>query len=770
MEQSQDKFKDSFEKSPIGILFFDKEGKLTDANQSALKIGGIPSLNDVMGFNVFDDPNVASIKDKLLEKGSIKIQAPFNFDYFKKLGVYNPTRSGTAVIDLIISVIESGFLVQIQDITEIKHIGEELRESEENFRVIADESPVSITVYRNNRHLYVNPATESLLGYTKEELLEMNFMDFIHPDYRNMIKELACARMEGDQKQKRFESKIITKDGKEKWTETSSSIINYKGAPAGIVTSIDISERKKAEEDLKLKNEQLRLSLESANAGMWIRDPVGEWKATPELNTLFGRSIDDPPLLEDEFIDYIHPEDLQRLIIDWNAAKKGDYDYDQEYRVIWPDGSIHWLSSKGKMFLEYDKPRFIGITFDVTKPKKIEEDLRKLSKNLENTVKKRTLELKNAYESLKESEEKFRLIFDEADDSIVLNEMMENGLPGKIIEANEATTKRLGYTKEELLNMTPVDIVTPECRAEMPKNAEEIRKKGFAIFESIHVTKDGRKIPVEVNNHIIKFKGKQTALTVVRDITNRKKMQKTLKETIDELKRSNQELQQFAYITSHDLQEPLRTMGSYAGLLKRRYKGQLNSDADEFINYMVDGATRMQDMIKGLLEYSRVGTKGGELRYFSSENALNNALTNLKSLIYECNAEVSHGPLPIIYADESQITRIFQNLIGNALKFHKEGVKPKINIKARKEDKKYVFSVSDNGIGLEEQYTDKIFELFKRLHAIGEYGGAGIGLAIVKRIVDRHGGRIWVESKFGEGSTFYFTLPFDENEVIEFKE
>ena len=229
-----------------------------------------------------------------------------------------------------------------------------------------------------------------------------------------------------------------------------------------------------------------------------------------------------------------------------------------------------------------------------------------------------------------------------------------------------------------------------------------------------------------------------TVFTVSHDITELKQAEKQLKETIQELERSNKELQSFAYITSHDLQEPLRTMGNYAGLLKRRYEGRFDEDADVFLDYMVKGASRMRDMIQGLLDYSRVGTKGKDFSEFSVEDALDKAISNLESSIQECHAEVTHDNLPTIIADEEQISRVFQNLIGNALKFRKEDVKPKIHISALKEGNEYVFSVCDNGIGLEEQYSDKIFEVFKRLHAIGEYRGAGIGLAIVKRIIERH--------------------------------
>ncbi|MGZ7108726.1 MAG: ATP-binding protein, partial [Methanobacterium sp.] len=275
--------------------------------------------------------------------------------------------------------------------------------------------------------------------------------------------------------------------------------------------------------------------------------------------------------------------------------------------------------------------------------------------------------------------------------------------------------------------------------------------------ETTFKAEDGTVLPTEIFTQFLE--DVNSIYMIITDLSYFKHAEKQLKETIDELERSNEELQSFAYITSHDLQEPLRTMGNYAGLLKHRYGGQLDSDADDFLDFMASGAARLQDMITGLLEYSSVGTQGGVFKKFNAEEALNTALTNLKSPIEECHTEITHDPLPEITADKSQITRVFQNLISNALKFRKKGIRPKIHISARKKGNEYVFSVSDNGIGLEEQYSDRIFEVFKRLHTIGEYQGAGIGLAIIKRIIDLHNGRVWVESEFGVGSTFYFTIP-----------
>lgn len=240
-----------------------------------------------------------------------------------------------------------------------------------------------------------------------------------------------------------------------------------------------------------------------------------------------------------------------------------------------------------------------------------------------------------------------------------------------------------------------------------------------------------------------------------------KKSEKDLKQLIGELKRSNEELQQFAYVTSHDLQEPLRTITSFTQLLERRYKDKLDDNADEFIEYIVDASKRMQHLIKDLLKYSRVTTKGKEFKLTDAEEILQNTISNLYALIDKNNAEITHDKLPKIMADERQISQLFQNLISNSIKFRQPDIPPKIHISAKddKEKNEYLFSVSDNGIGIDKQYFDRIFTIFQRLHTKEEYEGTGIGLSISKKIVERHGGKIWVESKPTVGSTFYFTIP-----------
>ena len=229
-------------------------------------------------------------------------------------------------------------------------------------------------------------------------------------------------------------------------------------------------------------------------------------------------------------------------------------------------------------------------------------------------------------------------------------------------------------------------------------------------------------------------------------------------EQAEELARSNRELEQFAYVASHDLQEPLRMVSSYVELLGRRYSGKLDERAEKYIYFAVDGATRMQRLITDLLAYSRVGTQGGELAPTDTAPAVKEALSNLEVAVADSKARVTYPDLPQVTADSSQLVQLFQNLIGNALKFKGEQ-RPRVEVNAQRDGSYWLFSVRDNGVGFDQRYADRVFGVFKRLHRNSEIPGTGIGLAICQRIIDRHGGRIWAESEPGKGATFYFTLP-----------
>ncbi len=421
-------------------------------------------------------------------------------------------------------------------------------------------------------------------------------------------------------------------------------------------------------------------------------------------------------------------------------------------------GRIAWFNtSKVPLFgFKGSVIGILGVSNDITELKRTEEELIQARDHLEDQVKKQTVKLQEAYNSLKETESQFRALAENSPDLIIRVNRDLNYL-----YVNSTIEEITGNPPEFYIGKNIDEIGLPEKYISYFKeNYLELFKTGKTIhgeyeFSTINGLKFYKTSIVPEYN----TKGEiETALTLTRNISERKKLEDDLKELVNELERSNEELQQFAYVISHDLQEPLRTISSFTQLLERRYKGKLDKDADEFINFIVDGSNRMNQMIKDLLQYSRVTTQGGEFSKTDAEEVLKQTLSNLKTVITENNADITYDHLPTVMADDKQLQRVFQNLILNAIKFKKPDEPPKIHISADKDSNEYIFSISDNGIGIEKQYFDRIFTVFQRLHTRIEYEGTGIGLSIVKRIIERHGGRIWVESELGKGSTFYFTL------------
>jgi PAS domain S-box-containing protein len=331
---------------------------------------------------------------------------------------------------------------------------------------------------------------------------------------------------------------------------------------------------------------------------------------------------------------------------------------------------------------------------------------------------------------------------------------------GKITDVNEATVKVTGVPRDKLIGTDFANYFTE------PENAREgyqrVFSEGFVTDYPLTVRHaEGQLTDVLYNASIYRdTDGKVLGVfAAARDITKRKQqVEEALRRRAEELARSNAELQQFAYVASHDLQEPLRMVASFAQLLAERYRGKLDADADEFIGYAVDGARRMQVLVNDLLEYSHVGKRAREFAAVDCEKILKTVLENLQKTLEETGGQVTHDPLPPVQGDHTQLGQVFQNLVANALKFH-GSEPPRVHISAEQIKGEWRFSVRDNGIGIDLKHAERIFLLFQRLHTRAEYSGTGMGLAITKKIVERHGGRIWLESEPGKGSTFYFSLP-----------
>ena len=375
-------------------------------------------------------------------------------------------------------------------------------------------------------------------------------------------------------------------------------------------------------------------------------------------------------------------------------------------------------------------------------------------------------ERKRAEEALRESEEKYRTILENIEDGYY-----EVDLAGNLTFFNDSICRISGRTKEELMGMNDREYTDPENAKKLYQTFYQVYRTGEPRKELDWevIRKDGTPECMEASISLRKdSSGKPIGFRgIVRDVTERKRAEEALKEKTEELARSNKDLEQFAYVASHDLQEPLRMVTNYVQLLARRYKGKLDSNADEFIGFAVDGAIRMWKLINDLLTYSRVGMLGKELEPTDCEMVLNQSLNNLKVAIEEKGAVVTHDPLPTVIGDNLQLGQLFQNLIGNAIKF-RGNEPPHVHVSASRNGNGWTFSVRDNGIGIAPEYAERIFIIFQRLHSREEYPGTGIGLAVCKKIVERHGGRIWVESEVGKGATFCFTLPASKTERVSY--
>jgi PAS domain S-box len=815
-----------------------------------------------------------------------------------------------------------------------KHkLDKKLKESEEKYRRwFEDDLTGDFIATPEGKILDCNPSFLEIYGFdNREGAIHSDISKFNPSSWIDLISVL-----KNEHKVKNHEAQLKRLDGSQIYIVANvvgifndlNELVQVKGYV------FDDTERKKAEETFRKNTEQESFLLELYKRSAQLTD-----------NELYKSALDHAVSITNSTIGFFHliSDDQKSIILNtWNreALKtcktlfKTHYPIEQAgnwtdciktkgpvvyndfknspNRKGFPDGHISVKRFISIPVFDKDKVKFIfGVgnktekydDYDIIYIQSVANELYKIIKrlhgehklketrdNLEKMVRERTSELEEAYSVIKESEVKFRELFNKALDMITLSESHGKGLFGNFIEVNDTAVNILGYTREEFLNKTPLDLFAPDSKEEMPRLIAELQKKGNITFESVTITRNGRQIPVEINVHIFKLGEKKVSLAIARDITERKKseeklkksesslakaqhiahvgswesnirtgevtwsdelyfifhvdpdtfapdfnsfitfihpddwgymkniinqvisrglpvdldyrivladgstrilntkaevtdfdengnpciilgttqditerkqMEEELQDTIYKLKRSNEELQQFAYVSSHDLQEPLRTIASFTQLLEKRYRGQLDEDADEFIGYIVDAAVRMKQQINDLLEYSRVSMAENEFEHVNIDSVLDRAVTNLKSSIDENNAIINRDLLPDVVADGDQLRRVFQNIIGNSIKYRKPDVNPEIYISAYKDEKngEYVFSIQDNGIGIGKQYLDRIFKIFQRLHTMDEYTGTGVGLAVVKRIIDRHGGWIWVESELGEGSTFYFTLP-----------
>ena len=613
----------------------------------------------------------------------------------------------------------------------------------------------------------VNEATVKVTGVTREELVGTDFSNyFTEPDkakagYEKVFREGSVTD---------YSLEIRHRNGRITPVLYNASLFrDESGEVAGVFAAArDITERKKAEEETRRVNAYNRSLIEASLDPLVTISPDGTISDVNEA-TVNVTGVSREELIGTDFSNYFTEPDKAKAGYEKVFREGSVTDYSLE--ILHRNGRITPVLYNASLFRD-ESGEVAGVfaaARDITERKKAEEEI----------------SLANAYNrSLIEAS---------------LDPLVTISPDGTISDANEATVNVTGVSREELVGTDFSNYFTEPDKAKA--GYEKVFREGSVTDYSLEILhRNGRITPVLYNATVFKDEsgGVAGVFAAARDITEQKRAEDALlkaynelddrvkertielqeananlekeiaerKATADklrkksqELERSNLELQQFAYIASHDLQEPLRAISGFTELLEKRYKGQLDERADKYIHFIIDGTRQMNQVIHDLLAYSRVQTKAHEFEFIDMNQSLKQALLNLQVSIQEKKAVIRTETLPWIYADGIQITQLFQNLIGNALKFQKPGITPEINVSVRKAGEMWIISVTDNGIGIDPQYSDRIFKIFQRLHAKGEYEGTGIGLAICKRIVERHGGEISVRSEPGVGSTFSFSLP-----------
>ena len=496
----------------------------------------------------------------------------------------------------------------------------------------------------------------------------------------------------------------------------------------------EIADRRRAEDALRESEAQYQTLVESLPLNVFRKDLNSRIVfANQKFCETIGRHLDDvvgktdADLFPRQFADKYQRDDARVI-----AEGKTLEDFEEHRR---PDGELIYVQVF-KAPIRDAQGVILGVQgmfWDVSKRKRAEKELQR-------------------------SNARFRRLVESNIIGIIVVD-----LEGGINEANDAFLAMVGYSREDLQSgVLRWDKITPQEFRHLDERAvNQLRTSGTCPpWEKEYVRKDGGRVPVLLGVTLVE-EASDVAICFVVDITQRKQAERDLKRQAEELAHSNAELEQFAYVASHDLQEPLRAVSGYCQLLQRRYEGKLDAEADEFIEFVVDGAARMQTLINDLLIYARVGTQGKPFESTDCSAVFAQAVVNLRAAIQESGAVVSQSGLPTVMADRSQLVQLFQNLIGNAIKFHGDRP-PEVAVEATSQDGGWLFRVRDNGIGIDHRHRDRIFAVFQQLHTRQQYPGTGIGLAICKKIVQRHGGRLGVESQPDKGSVFHFTIPTEE--------
>jgi PAS domain S-box-containing protein len=616
-------------------------------------------------------------------------------------------------------------------------------ESEQRFRDLFEQGPVAYhELDQEGIVRRVNRAECELLGVEAGAMLGRPIFEFVLRGAQSESREAFKRKLSGQQTLAPFLREYARSDGCHLTLRIHDVLVrDHRGVVTGIRSAmVDVTAHKEFEDALREREATLQAVCTSAVDALVMIDGEGRtllWN--PAAERMFGYTAAE--MLGQPVHDLVAPDDLrQRFLANFPDFQKTGQGAAigkvVEMRARRKDGSEFPIDLSVSAVQKGQEWHAVAVIRDITERKRAEDELRTKEGLLSESQHIAQLgswdwTVQAGTSVMVWTPETYRL-FGVSPDTFVLSSETFQAL----IHPDDRAAMQ-AWMRACLAGLGPPDLEFRVC------------------------LQDGSVRYINGRGHIVQQDAEKKSIRMVgvaQDITKRKLAEAALLQRTEELARSNTELVQFAYVASHDLQEPLRMVSSYVQLLARRYAGKLDADADVFIGFAVDGAKRMQHMINDLLAFSRVTTKGHGFEPVEADAALKLALVNLKMAIEESQASVTFDPLPVVNADSAQLTQLFQNLIGNAIKFRRKEP-PQVHVSVEKRAREWEFSVRDNGIGIEPQHLERIFVIFQRLHTAAQFPGTGIGLAICKKIAERHGGNLWVSSQPGAGSTFHFTIP-----------